>query len=370
MNRGIILVLAGVIAIGLLALYLLQHGPSLFLKPPSEERIAFISDRGGYADIWTMRADGSDKRQVTSDAADDQVPAWSPDAREVVSISDRRNQTYQVFISAWDGRYTRCVTISEGTKDVPVWSNIGDEITFISGGKVYSAKRHGGREEQYLPPPGIPEMAMPERITYVYAAWSPSHDYLLYMRETDRGREAYAVRQEVVQSWEVEGTKTIGITAARSLNVSWAPSGLRVAAAFIDRNGENGVLVADVDAVEARDLLVFKGDGMGVGKVAWSPDGKRIAFEMWAVRDGTPNTCEGIYVISASGGEPRAVLPGDAREPSWSPDGKQIVCTVIGEDGERDIWRVNADGTGTVNLTEGEGDNYNPAWSPSPRRKT
>ncbi len=143
-----------------------------------------------------------------------------------------------------------------------------------------------------------------------------------------------------------------------------------MAAAFIDRNGENGLLVADVGAVAARDLVVFKGDGRGVGKLTWSPDGKRIAFEMWAVRDGTPNRCEGIYTISASGGKPRPVLLRDAREPSWSPDGKRIVCTVMGEDGERDIWRVSADGTSPVNLTEGEGDNYNPAWSPGLRRKT
>jgi TolB protein len=73
----------------------------------------------------------------------------------------------------------------------------------------------------------------------------------------------------------------------------------------------------------------------------------------------------GIYTIVATGGHPSLVIAGDAQDARWSPDGKQILCSIRHKGGNRDIWRVNADGSGAVNLTNGNGDNYNPAWSPS-----
>ena len=368
MNRGIILVLIGIIAVGCAALYAIQRGPSLLLRPPADERIAFISDRGGYPDIWTMRTDGSDMIQVTNDSADDRLPTWSPASRELVSISNRRDGRYQVFVSAWNGDYTRCLTISEGTKDVPVWSADGKEITFISSGKVYVVRRYGGREEQYLPPLNVPEeekIVSGLNLPYMYAAWTHDHEYLLFTQETDVGRAAAVVESDDLM--EGEHFQPVGIAIARSLDVAWAPSGQRVAAGFINRKGESGLLVVDIEAVEAGDLFVSKGDGKGAAKPAWSPNGKRIAFEMWTVKDGMQDECLGIYVIGASGGNAAPVISGDAREPCWSPDGEQLVCTLARKDGKRDIWRVNADGSGAINLTRGMGDSYNPVWSPALR---
>lgn len=368
MNRGIIIVFVGIIVLGLLALYALQQGPVLLLKPPPEDRIAFVSDRGGSPDIWTMRADGTDARPVTNDSADDQIPAWSPDGKEIVSISDRNGQTYQVFISAWDGRYTHCVTSSEGIKDVPVWSRDGKEISFVSGGKVYGVLRTGGPEEQYLPAVASAGEELRGRLMYEYGAWSPDGKSLLYVQETDQGRQAYVADRSAVESGEQ--FKPTGITAARNLTAAWAPSDNRVAAGFIDRNSDNGIVVADVETVQAKDLFAWKNSRLGPGKLVWSPDGKTIAFEMWTIEEGIPNRSVGIYTVSASGGEPRPVVKGDVREPSWSPDGRQIVYTAIGEKETRDIHRVNADGTGDVNLTNGRGDNYSPAWCPIPRKGT
>lgn len=347
----------------MLGLYALKQGPALLLKPPAQQRIAFISDRGGNPDIWTIKTDGSDARQVTNDAADDQIPSWSPDAKQLVSISDRRDQTYQLFISAWDGRYVHCITSSEATKDAPAWSTDGKEIAFISGGKVCGIKSSGGREEQYLPPPGIPGMAMPETVKFVFSAWSPGNDYLFFVQETDRGKEVYAANKDNILSGGEEGDKPVGVTMARNLHAALAPRGAKVAVSFIDREGQNGILVADISSSELKDVYIFADNKHAPGKLAWSPDGRQIAFEVWTLEDGVPNLPVGIYAINAYGGRPHVALKGDAREPTWSPDGKQLACTVMSNE-ERDIWRVNADGTGAVNLTKGQGDSYNPAWSP------
>ena len=363
MNRRIIIVLGAVVIIGMLALYGLKQGPAILLKPPSEQRIAFISDRGGNPDIWTMKTDGSDARQVTNDAADDQSPSWSPDVKQLVSVSDRRDQTYQLFVAAWDGRYVRCITSSGATKDVPVWSADGKEITFISGGKACGIKTTGGREEQYLPPTGTPGMAFMENIRYVFGAWSPSNDYLFYVQETDQGKEVYAAEKSVIMSFGEQGNKPIPIVLAHNVHVAVAPKGAKIAVSYTGRNEDNGIVVADIAQVRGRGVYKSSDSKHTPGKVAWSPDGSEIAFEVWTLEDGTANIPVGIYVVNTSGGKPRLILKGDAREPTWSPDGKQLACTVMSDD-KRDIWRVNADGTGAVNLTKGRGDNLNPAWSP------
>lgn len=370
MNRGIIAFLVLLVILGLLAIFLAERGPAIFLKPPADERIAFVSDRGGYTDIWTMNTDGSDPIQVTNDSADDRLPTWSPKRTELVSVSDREEGNYEVFVCAWNGAYVRRLTTSEGTKDVPVWSPDGTEILYISSGKVFSMKRHGGTEEQYLPPVnsqnlGLAGLMMP----YVYAAWSPDEKALLFVQSTDRGREAYVVEKSRAQLLAPDSEiRPLPVMVARSLDVAWAPRGERVVSAYINGNGKHGLHFVDLQTLESRDLILSEGDTVGCARPAFSPDGRKIAFEMWSVREGNPNRCQGVYVINVSGGAPKQVMAGDAREPSWSPDGKRLVCTVAREDGGRDIWRVNADGTGATNLTKGKGDNYNPAWSPAARK--
>ena len=53
---------------------------------PDGTRIAFVSDRGGGDNIWTMNADGSDKKQLTKeDFRLLNQPSWSPDGRYIVA---------------------------------------------------------------------------------------------------------------------------------------------------------------------------------------------------------------------------------------------------------------------------------------------
>ncbi|MCJ7623494.1 MAG: LCP family protein, partial [Anaerolineaceae bacterium] len=49
----------------------------------NEEWIVFRNDNG-QSDLYIIHPDGSDLRQLTDDAADDSVPAWSPDGSRVV----------------------------------------------------------------------------------------------------------------------------------------------------------------------------------------------------------------------------------------------------------------------------------------------
>ncbi len=53
------------------------------------ERVAFMSNREGTWEIYIVNLDGSGLRRLTSNAANDGLPTWSPDGRTIAFVSDQ-----------------------------------------------------------------------------------------------------------------------------------------------------------------------------------------------------------------------------------------------------------------------------------------
>src|SRR5207249_1446955 len=97
---------------------------------------------------------------------------------------------------------------------------------------------------------------------------------------------------------------------------------------------------------------------------SWSPDGTSIVFV--SNRDGNPE----IYRMQADGsGETR--LTNDKSfdsGPDWSPDGTKIVF-FSDRTGNSDLYVMNADGSGVTRLTRDRAFfDVDPAWSPDGRK--
>ncbi len=96
---------------------------------------------------------------------------------------------------------------------------------------------------------------------------------------------------------------------------------------------------------------------------SWSPDGTRIAFQ--AYWDGNYH----VWSVAPDGSWLRQHTRGpyDHREPHWSPDGDRIAFS-SDRMGSYDIWTLAVDAGGVTRVTEAPGSEYGPAFSPDGRR--
>lgn len=106
-----------------------------------------------------------------------------------------------------------------------------------------------------------------------------------------------------------------------------------------------------------------------------APDGARILFQGAEYDLVDVRTHFGIYVMNADGSGLIALINdrSDNVEPAWSPDGSVIAFTKStphpDESSDTDIYLIDPDGTGLVNITRTPGFWENsPAWSPDGAR--
>ena len=110
----------------------------------------------------------------------------------------------------------------------------------------------------------------------------------------------------------------------------------------------------------------------GACQPTWSPDGSQIVFISPCLArgeffDNTYNNSS-LYIMNAdgSGQKPLTVVPGSDYDPDWSPDGKRIAFTSL-RDGQKDVYILTLESGAIVRLTTVAGDvqaNSQPSWSP------
>ena len=110
--------------------------------------------------------------------------------------------------------------------------------------------------------------------------------------------------------------------------------------------------------VATRPVRVTLREGTNIA-VALSPDGRTLAMDLLG----------SLWTLPASGGAARRLTDAlmDARQPSWSPDGRTLVFQAY-RGSTWNLWTVNADGTGLTQLTQGRFDDREPHWSPDGTR--
>jgi Tol biopolymer transport system component len=92
----------------------------------------FFGQGTDEADVWVMRADGSERRNLSEGtAANEGVAAFSPDAGMLVFRS-ARDGPFDLFVSKRDGSERKALTSDRARENFPVFSPSGDTIAFSS----------------------------------------------------------------------------------------------------------------------------------------------------------------------------------------------------------------------------------------------
>jgi imidazolonepropionase-like amidohydrolase/Tol biopolymer transport system component len=119
-------------------------------------------------DLYTLPVTGGEATRITSGQAYDMQPAFSPDGKRLVFISDR-NGSENVWVSNADGTKARAITTTERENYMsPTWTPDGEYVIAAKGAQLWIYHERGGSGVQMTgvrsgpaPAPGAGGPAMP-----------------------------------------------------------------------------------------------------------------------------------------------------------------------------------------------------------------
>jgi len=227
-------------------------------------RIVYASDQSGDYEIWSMNADGSNAKQLTSDRIFKSVPVVSPDGR------------YIVYYSAAGGGQIFRIDISGGDP-VQLTSSVGGDnpdISIDSKWVLYSAFFDGKPVIVRMPIDG----GEPQRL-FDGLATEPSYSYdgkyfacIVLDEKTQRLNQIAIVPAD-------GGAATNKLEAPTSLNVGsgprWTPDGKGIA--YLASRGEKtDMWIQPIDGGKPKQVTNF--DMPAIVRREYSRDGKQIAI--------------------------------------------------------------------------------------------
>ena len=259
---------------------------------------------------------------------------------QIVFQSTRLTGSPGIFLMDPDGSDVRPVLADASINASPVLSPDGTRIVFTS--------TREGKQAIYLIDVSGTNLRRITSDTFAEGSptWSPDGSRIAFVRssQTFGGAGLFTVNADGSGLAQVHGSGS---------QPAWSPDGSRIAF------GDGAIYLIDPDGSNLTPLV----SGMGsMDDPAWSPDGTRIAF-------GGAVTNQDIFVVDADGSNlvniTNTADPSGEIQPSWSPDGQQIIFTGF-RNGNEEIVRRRANGSGETILTNLGAHDMHPSWSVKP----
>jgi serine/threonine protein kinase len=140
---------------------------------PDGKRIAFESDRSGYAEIWTCDSNGANCGQLTFLRSTAGTPRWSPDGHHIVFEFHPGVHTEIYVVEVGSGVPRLIPTVSDADNLAPNWSRDGQWIYFASNGghgfQLWKVPSQGGSPIQVTRNGGVYGIESADRRFLYYA---------------------------------------------------------------------------------------------------------------------------------------------------------------------------------------------------------
>jgi Tol biopolymer transport system component len=275
--------------------------------------LAFVSERDGNPEIYTMNADGSNVRRLTTNPARDTFPVWSPNGERIAFVSERDGNA-EIYVMNANGSNLVRLTANPAADGFPSWAPGGTEIMFASDRdgnlEIYAMSVDGANLRRLTTDPA------PD----TFPSCSPDGGQVLFVSE--RGGSAEVYTMDVNGGGAQQMTNLFG---ARGWYPAWSPTGQWMSLTT-ERDGQGEIYIMDRDGANARPLQTTPDR---VTRTAWSPDGQWIAHA--TERDGQAE----IYTTSQDGANTYRLT--NEAAPDYAPDWRPLMaapCLVRTDDPE------------------------------------
>ncbi len=277
-------------------------------------RIYFISDQGGTVNLWSMAADGSNRRRHTEfDKWDIRWPAMGPDGRiafclaadiHVFDPADGREKKIDVELPS-DRVLTR-VRYPDAARSLE-WFSLdaeGDRLAVVARGEIFSVPVEEGVTLPVTRGSGARERE---------ATFDPQGERILYTSD-EAGDDEF----RVIDAWgrgEPEVVKPVAKKSAWHYAPAWSPDGKLAAFSTSDL----GLYTMPAGGGEVTE--VARSTNFAIREYVWSPDGRWLAYTLTL-----PSEYTSIYIYDTVEKKTHQVTGdySEDRSPAWDPDGRYL----------------------------------------------
>lgn len=351
--------------------------------PRLTDSIVFVSGPPDSGDLWVMGTDGSDRRRLTTGAKVLGAPAVSAAGNRIAFVGVGESQS-QVLSTGAAGGEPSALTAGGVPKRKPGYSPDGRRLSYIAAGKVYVADLDGGNPSPVLPTREELHATVMSRSkipTYSDYAWGPDSRSMAAVTRDAEGSDSLTyladLRGEALSlasaALDAEGKGVVVILPEpdsqpvalmplepadrlRIEGLGWASDQPLLAAVLVA--GENSVALV-FDAGQKQIRPVFAIQKQKLGALAVSPDGGQA---MVCLASADPDRPGGLLRLDLESGEAALIARGVFDHPCYSPDGSEVLVTII-EGAKRDVAAIDVS-SGDVRRLTNDGGSSHAVWSP------